>query len=370
MLTTLADYLSPLMNYTFLEVPVYNWLASLFFVFVAVAAQYFFKKYWLVLTGRVSSRTRSEIDDFLFAALSTPLSWTVFVLGLGAAATYLSSAMPNVDLTGIIISFVRFLTILFGLWFLFRFIGLLQNHYGAKARSTDSTIDGQLVVFVAKVFKLFLILTGTLLLLQNLGYSISGLIASLGIGGIAVAMAAKDTIANVFGSVMILLDRPFKVGDWIKSSEFEGVVEEIGFRSTRIRTFAKTLVNVPNSSIANMVIDNIDARNVRRIKMRLGLTYSTTPTQMRDLITGIEAILTNHPGVDQTYKLVKFDELEDSSLSIFLYYFSASKVWEEYLQVRQEVNLLIMDLVEEMNLEFSFPTRTLYLEGIPDKNNL
>jgi len=195
-----------------------------------------------------------------------------------------------------------------------------------------------------------------------MGYSISGLLASLGIGGIAIAMAAKDTIANVFGSIMILVDRPFAIGDWVKTSEFEGVVEEIGFRSTKIRTFERTLVNVPNSALANMVIDNIDARNERRIKMRIGLTYDTTPAQMEAAIAGIEAILRDHPGVDQSYKLVKFDEFADSSLSIFLYYFSASKVWAEYLQVRQEINLQIMQLLESLDLEFAFPTQTVHLQ--------
>jgi len=140
------------------------------------------------------------------------------------------------------------------------------------------------------------------------------------------------------------------------------VVEEIGFRSTRIRTFEHTLVNVPNSLLANMVIDNIDARSKRRVKMRIGLTYSTSPERMQRAIEGIEAILDNHPGVDQHFKMVKFDEFADSSLSIFLYYFSASKEWPRYLQVRQEVNLQIMQLLESLDLEFAFPSRTIYMQ--------
>jgi MscS family membrane protein len=175
-------------------------------------------------------------------------------------------------------------------------------------------------------------------------------------------MAAKDTIANVFGSVMLLVDRPFTIGDWIKTKEFEGVVEEIGFRSTRIRTFAKTIVNVPNSMLANMVIDNIDARPKRRVKIRIGITYDTTPAQMQQAITGIENILKYHIGVDQEFSLVKFDEFEDSSLSIFLYYFTNTTHWEEYLQIRQEVNMQIMELLEELGVEFAFPTRTLHLQ--------
>ena len=120
----------------------------------------------------------------------------------------------------------------------------------------------------------------TILAIQNLGYSVSGLLASLGIGGLAVALAAKDTLSNVFGSLMLILDRPFKLGDWIKAGDMEGTVEEIGFRSTRIRTFAKTLITVPNSIIANLPLDNFSRMPKRRIKLTVGVTYATTPAQM------------------------------------------------------------------------------------------
>ena len=167
---------------------------------------------------------------------------------------------------------------------------------------------------------------------------------------------------------MILVDRPFTVGDWIKTAEFEGVVEEVGLRSTRIRTFEKTLVNVPNSSLANMVVDNIEARPKRRVKMRIGITYDATATQMQQAIEGIEGILKHHSGVDLQGSLVKFDEFEDSSLSIFLYYFTKTTHWEESLQVRQEVNMQIMELLEKLGLEFAFPTRTVHLvENTPTK---
>ncbi|MDQ6964622.1 MAG: mechanosensitive ion channel family protein, partial [Mariprofundales bacterium] len=261
----------------------------------------------------------------------------------------------------------RATTVIIGGWFIWRMIGAMATYFQARARETDSPLDDQLIPFVAKTMRLLLIVTGILMVAQNLGYSVSGLIASLGIGGIAVAMAARDTLANVFGSIMILVDRPFTVGDWIKTSEFEGVVEEVGFRSTHIRTFGKTLVNVPNSKLANMVIDNIDARPKRRIKMRIGITYDTSTAQMEQVISGIEAILRNHNGVDQEYSLVKFDNFDDSSLSIFLYYFSASTIWEEYLQVRQEVNLQIMQLLESLEIEFAFPSRSIYLHTMQEK---
>ncbi|NWF35193.1 mechanosensitive ion channel family protein [Mariprofundus sp. KV] len=345
-----------------LDIPLSRWLITAAVILATVIARTFVLSAFQRLSRKLAARTITKLDDVLLSAAERPVGLLVYVFGILLAVHILNPPAEIFPLVAIADSAGRIISILLTIWFLWRLLEGLSAYFTARAQETESAMDDQLVPFIGKTLKIFLVLTGLLVVAQNMGYSISGLLASLGIGGIAIAMAAKDTIANVFGSIMILVDRPFTVGDWIKTTEFEGVVEEIGFRSTKIRTFERTLVNVPNSSLANMVIDNIDARNERRIKMRIGLTYDTTPAKMDAAIKGIEAILVNHPGVDQSYKLVKFDEFSDSSLSIFLYYFSASKVWEEYLQVRQEINLQIMHLLEEMELDFAFPTRTLYIE--------
>jgi len=294
-------------------------------------------------------------------AAAKPAGTFVIVLGVLSALHILNPPADIFPLLDLVDRIGRIIFIIIGIWCLWRMIDGLSAYFSERAKQTHSTLDDQLVPFISKTLKILLSITAVLMVAQNLGYSVSGLIASLGIGGIAIAMAAKDTLANVFGSIMILVDRPFIVGDWVKTAEFEGVVEEIGFRSTRIRTFAKTLVNVPNSQLANMVIDNIDAMPKRRIKMRIGITYAATTAQMQLAIEGIEKILKEHPGVDQDFSLVKFDEFADSSLSIFLYYFSKTTNWAEYLQVRQEVNMQMMELLEGLGLEFAFPSRTVYL---------
>jgi len=352
-----------------LDIPLGRWLLALLCLFAAVVAQKILVGTFNGLMQHMAGRTETRLDNVLLKAAERPAGWLVLVIGIILAL----HVLQPVDQAWAIITLMdrigRGASIILGAWFLLRLLDGMSAYFAARARQTESPLDDQLVPFISKTLKLFIIITAVLVVAQNMGYSVSGLIASLGIGGIAVAMAARDTIANVFGSVMILVDRPFTVGDWIRTAEFEGVVEEIGFRSTRIRTFEKTLVNVPNSSLANMVIDNIDARSVRRVNMRIGLTYDTTPEQMDAAIRGIEEILQKHPGVDQSYRLVKFDEFADSSLSIFLYYFTASKVWEEYLQVRQEVNLAIMHLLEELGLSFAFPSRTVYLHQDTDTTN-
>lgn len=353
---------SLLTDTTLLDIPLARWLMAGLTLFATVVAQRVIISSLKKIARKITAHTKTMLDDVLFTAAEQPASKLILVLGILLTVHVLQPPAESFPIIGFIDQAGRILTIVIGVWFLWRMIEGLGAYFTARAKQSDSSLDDQLVPFIAKTLRIFLIMTAVLVIAQNMGYSISGLLASLGIGGIAVAMAARDTIANIFGSIMLLIDRPFRVGDWIKTSEFEGVVEEIGFRSTRIRTFARTLVNVPNSKLANMVIDNIDARSERRIKMRIGLTYGTTPAQMNAAIEGIENILCNHPGVDQSYKLVKFDEFEDSSLSIFLYYFSSSKVWADYLQVRQEVNMEIMALLQELELDFAFPTRTLHIE--------
>lgn len=347
---------------TWLDITMARWLLALSALFITVVAQRYIIRIFHDIAQRITARTETQLDNVLLEAAERPAGMLIFVIGLLVSVHLLNLPTETFPIIELINDGCRIFSIVIGVWFLWRLLEGLAVYFSECAKETESTLDDQLVPFIAKTLKIFLVLTAVLVVAQNMGYSISGLIASLGIGGIAVAMAAKDSISNIFGSVMILVDRPFMVGDWIKTSEFEGVVEEVGFRSTRIRTFSRTLVNVPNSTLANMVIDNIDGRSERRIKMRIGLTYETTPAQMRAVITGIEQILNKHKGVDQSYKLVKFDTFEDSALSIFLYCFSSSKVWEEYLQVRQEINLQIMELLESMQLDFAFPTRTLHID--------
>ena len=353
-------------TWTLLDIAVTRWMIAIVILFFTVAGRRWALRIFHVVAQELADRTETPLDNLLLEAAEKPAGWLMYILGTLATVHVLNPPTAIFPIVSAVDHLGRIISILIGAWFLWRLLDGLAAYFTARAAKTESSLDDQLVPFVAKTLKIFIVITGMLVVAQNMGYSISGLIASLGIGGIAVAMAAKDTIANVFGSIMILVDRPFTIGDLIKTAEFEGVVEEVGFRSTRIRTFAKTLVNVPNSTMANMVIDNIDARPKRRVKMRIGLTYDTPVEKMRQAVGDIEDILSRHNGVDHDFFLVKFDEFEDSALSIFLYYFTTTVRWEEYLQVRQEVNLQIMGLLESLELEFAFPTRTVYLEQSPE----
>ena len=174
---------------------------------------------------------------------------------------------------------------------------------------------------------------------------------------------------------MITFDRPFHVGDWIKAGDMEGTVEEIGFRSTKIRTFAKTLICVPNNIIANMALDNYSRMPKRRIRLTVGVTYDATPKQMREAVSRIRELLKTHPAIDQDFFLVNFTDFGASSLDIMVYCFTTTTVWGEYLDAREDVCLKIMDTLAELGLDIAFPSTTVYLrqedsdptESIPKK---
>ncbi len=314
-------------------------------------------------------RTTGEVDDILLEQLRRPTSFLVMIGGLWLATSLLSLPSEPVDLAARADEIIRLLFIVNIGWFLFNFVGLLDAWLGHLTQKTESTLDDHLLPFIRKGLRTFVVLMMSLMLAQTLGYPISGLLASLGIGGLAIALAAKDSLENIFGSLMIILDRPFQIGDWVKAGEIEGTVEEIGFRSTRIRTFAKTLITIPNSTLTNLAINNYSRMPKRRIKMTVGVSYATTPAQMRAAVENIRQLLREHPAIDQEFFLVNFTDFGDSSLNILIYCFTRTTVWGEYLDARQDVCLKIMDTLEAMKLEIAFPSRTIYLEDLrnPDQ---
>lgn len=307
----------------------------------------------------ITARTESKADDALADALVSPLSLVLPVLGIYGAVRVLLTVQTawreGAD------KVFKVLTILVLTWTAFRIADAVTVFLRELTEKTDSKLDDQIVPLLRKAAKTFIAVLAFILVAQNLGYSVSGLLAGLGIGGLALAMAAKDTLANLFGSIMILVDRPFHAGDWITFAGGDGVVEEIGLRSTRIRTFAKTVVSVPNQALANDTVENHSRMPKRRIKFTLGVTYDSTVGQMQELVRRIEAYLRGNPDIDQEFMLVKFTDFGASSLDVFVYCFTVTTDWTQHLAVRQEVNLAIMALVEEMGMSVAFPTRTVHL---------
>ena len=247
------------------------------------------------------------------------------------------------------------------------FVGVYLDRF---ARRTENTLDDQLVPLLRKALRTFVVIIGALFILDNLEFDVTAFIAGLSIGGLAFALAAQDTIKNFFGSMMIFIDKPFQIGDWITSGEIDGTVEEVGFRSTRIRTFRNSVTYVPNGKLADWVVDNHGLRHYRRFYTKLALTYDTPPQLVELFVEGLRKIVQNHPETRKDYFEVHLNDLGAHSLDIMFYIFFAVPSWSKELKARHEVLLQIMELAERLEVRFAFPTQTLHMETFPGKPSL
>jgi MscS family membrane protein len=313
--------------------------------------------------AKITARTESRADDVAVTAVVGPLSAILPVAGVFLGARYLVSLQPEWTWLAQLDRLFRLVSIFLVTWTAFRLVDAGAILLSEMSARTESKLDDQLVPLARKGGKVFIATLGFVLVAQNLGYSVSGLLAGLGIGGLALAMAAKDTLANLFGSLMIMLDRPFHVGDQITFSGGEGVVEEIGMRSTRVRTPARTVVSVPNQNLANATVENQSQMPRRRVKFTLGITYEASASQMQELVGRIDASLRTNPDVDQEQIMVRFTDFGASSLDILVQYFTVTTEYPRHLEVRQQVNLTLMGLIEAMELKIAYPTRTVHLVG-------
>jgi MscS family membrane protein len=252
-----------------------------------------------------------------------------------------------------------------GVWGIYRLVDLLSAHFAALAARTESRFDDILIPLVRRAVKIVTLAFVLLFVAQNLDIDITSLLAGLGIGGIAFALAAKDTVENLFGSFTVLIDRPFQIGDWVVIGEQEGTVEEIGFRSTRLRTFYNSRITIPNSTLVNSHVDNLGARRYRRVKCMIGIQYDTPPEKIEAFCEGIRELIRRHPYTRKDYYMVYFNAFAESSLSILLYAFHETPDWPTELRERHRLFVDIVRLAHRLGVEFAFPTRTLHLESAP-----
>lgn len=361
------ENLTIFLDRTFLDIPLSRYAYALLAVLVALVTRKLIAFLLTRLIAPLTRRTATDLDDLLLACIRKPLELLVLVLGLFVAVQILQLPAEPTDIRGGAYALLRALITIAGGWALFNMAGVFGMYLEDLSAKTDNDLDDHLVPFVRKSLRVFIVILAAIMVIQNLGYSTSGLLASLGIGGMALAFASKDALSNIFGSLMIIFDRPFKIGDAVTAGGMEGVVEEVGFRSTKIRTHNKSLISVPNSLIANMPIDNITLSNKRRIRMTIGVTYDATPRQLRDLTARLRTLLRQHPGLDPEAVQINFTDFGASSLDILIQCFTITPDWNEYMDVREEVCLQIMDVLEELGLDFAFPSRTVYLHQAGDR---
>ncbi len=256
---------------------------------------------------------------------------------------------------------IKFFAVAAGIWTAFRLIDLLTSFLLRKAAATETKFDDVFIPLVSRSLKVFVTCVGLVTFAQAFGWPIAGLLSGLGLGGLALAFAAKDTLANLFGSVTVLVDRPFEIGDWVVTDGVEGTVETVGMRSTRIRTFYNSLITVPNSKLITATVDNMGRRRYRRIKTMLGLEYDTPPEKLDAFCEGVRELLRRHPYTRKDYYHVYFNQFSGSSLDVLLYCFLECPDWAVELRERHRLFCDILRLAEELGVSFAFPTRTLHM---------
>lgn len=341
------------------------WVVQVFVVVFASLIFDFIQKRMIKKLLAKAETTKNPWDDALVTSIQKPLSLVIWVLGITFGADIIQGhtdaaifdAIPSIRDVGIISSII---------WFMLRFIRRAEQNIVHGSKDKENAPDATTIAAIAKLLRLSMIITGALVILQTLGISITGLLAFGGIGGIAVGFAAKDLLANFFGGLMIYMDRPFSVGDWIRSpdKEIEGTVEYIGWRLTRIRTFDKRPLYVPNSVFASIAVENPSRMTNRRIKETIGIRYEDAD-KMAVIVSEVKDMLKNHEEIDSSMTLiVNFNTFADSSLNFFIYTFTKTTQWVRFHEIKQDVLLRILKIIESHGAECAFPTTTLHVASV------
>ena len=338
------------------------WILQVFIIVFLALVTNFFAKRLLNRLRQHAEKTKTYWDDTLIGAIDRPLTLLIWILGVAFAieiikeetdATIFKLVDPIRDI-GVIGTIT---------WFLVRFAKGVENSVVSKKKRAGEEYDPTTIDAIGKLVRISVIITGVLVSMQTLGYSISGVLAFGGIGGLAVGFAAKDILANFFGGLMIYLDRPFAPGDWIRSPDrqIEGTVEKIGWRLTVIRTFDKRPLYVPNSNFTSITVENPSRMTNRRIYETIGIRYRDI-NKMAGIITDVKQMLVDHPDIDDTLTMmVNFNSFAPSSLDFFVYTFTHTTVWTEFHQIKQDILFRISEIIYKHGAEVAFPTSTVHL---------
>jgi MscS family membrane protein len=341
------------------------WVLSVFLIvlvtlFVAFLARIFSNK-----IAAKAKKTKNPWDDALISALHLPARLLIWLIGISLSADLVAFyADASINVLTSQIRAVGLIVII--AWFFIKLIKALEVNLISSEHSPE-IIDATTASAMGKLLRAAIIITTVLIVMQSLGYSVSGVLAFGGIGGLAVGFAAKDLLANFFGGLTIYLDRPFKVGDWVRSpdKEIEGTVEDIGWRLTRIRTFDKRPLYVPNATFTQISLENPSRMLNRRIKETIGIRYDDA-NKMQYIVNDTREMLLNHADIDTTQTLmVNFNQFAPSSLDFFIYTFTKTTNWAEFHHIKQDVMLAIINIIEAHGAECAFPTSTLHIENYP-----
>lgn len=345
----------------------YTYLSSILIILTFFIIAYIFKNsfvnFIINFICKIINKTKFSIDKTSLDFLRKPLR-IIFISSVMfftiMSQNSLTLAIPL--LTSFLIKIYRITILLTIIYFIYASIPLIINTFEKYKHPEAVILNNTLLIFFIKIIKAVIVILSVLIILGEFGVNINGLITGVGLGGLTFALAAQDTASNIFGGLVIISDKPFAVGDWIQTSSIEGVVEDITFRSTRLRTFDDALIIVPNSTLASESITNWSKMNKRKIKFFVSLSYNTKPSQIKGVIKDITNYLLSHEDVISDSAIVKLDEFADSSLDILVTFFTSQIALPELKRVREDVNFAVIDIVHNNDSSFAFPSTSLYIE--------
>jgi MscS family membrane protein len=348
---------SVLLNESFL-IENWQWLALLLLVLLGVVLDRLVCAVIKRVAGRIASEERLSLDRSVFGNFERPF-------GIFVTALVLNSGLPLVGVTAqfdtILSVAAGFVLGVSGVWASFRLVDVVCGFLADKAKLSVNRFDDMLVPLLRRTLKILLSILFLVYLASFLSEDLIGLVAGLSIGSLAVGFAAKDSIENLFGTFTVLLDKPFQLGDWITVGDIDGTVEQVGFRSTRVRTFYNSVISVPNSRFISAHVDNWGSRRYRRISTTLGLTYDTPPEKVEAFCEGVRELIRSHPYTRKDYYHVYLNSFTDSSLGIMLYCFVETPDWSTELREKHRLFNDILRVAEELKVSFAFPTQTLHI---------
>ena len=341
-----------------------NWIIVLFgIVAFALLANLAARSIFKAMIKRAYSTTNFW-DDALFDALRAPVEWAIWIFGLNFAVLF-TDKINDLGWHSVVSQINTTFVIVLVSWFLLRLIARMQVNLTSEKYMTKP-MDLTTATAIRKLLSASVVITASLVILQSYGVSVGGVLAFGGIGGLAVGFAAQDLLANFFGALMIYLDKPFAVGDWVRSPdrEIEGTVEDIGWRRTLIRTFDKRALYVPNSAFNKISVENPSRMTNRRIYETVGVRYSDIGA-VENIVNRAKEMLLNHEDIDtDLIIMVNLNKFGASSVDFFIYCYTKTTNWAEYHQVKQDVLFKVERIIDEENAEIAYPTQTLHVEPV------
>lgn len=342
-----------------LTLPVFDNIPLWRFLFATLALVIAFVSKWTLrwLTNRVMikivGRPDKHFEEITFTAIREPISGTILLLGFDFATRVTIHSAPDlVELSRAASTAYEVAMVLLIIWAIYRLVDLPIAFLQSRAKTASPII----LALIANSLRVLIIVLGFVTLLANLKVNIVSLLAGLGVGGLAVALALQDPLGNFFGFIALLSDYPFKVGDWIQmgssSNRVDGIVEYVGFRSTRIRTFTKSVLIIPNNLLSKDIIENFSAIHLRRVKQTLLLSYQTSPESMRHFLADLRALIADDPEIDQDQTFIFFDDITGGGYEVLIMYYTKPVTYLPYLTVKERINLSIIELARKHDLAF------------------